>query len=122
MDLKQYHQRKERFVQRVKTMVAYLKGTSCRSHFISRYFGDDAAEDCGVCDNCLARKQTEFTAGEFASIASAIKLHLAQKAVTAEQLVAGLSTIKREKAWKVLQFLQAEKQIAADSQGFLQNK
>ncbi|HEU4902006.1 MAG TPA: DEAD/DEAH box helicase [Flavisolibacter sp.] len=122
INLKQYQQRKEQFVQRVKTMVAYLKATSCRSRFISSYFGDEAAKDCGSCDNCLAKKQTEFTAGEFASIASAIKLHLAQKAVTAEQLVAALPAVKKEKTWKVLAFLQAEKQIAADSQGFLQNK
>jgi ATP-dependent DNA helicase RecQ len=122
MNLKQYHQRKEQFVQRVKTMVGYLKATACRSRFISSYFGDEAATDCGVCDNCLAKKQTEFTTGEFASIAAAIKLHLAQKAATAEQLVAALPAVKKEKTWKVLQFLQAEKQIAADSQGFLQNK
>ena len=122
MNLKQYQQRKEQFVQRVKTMVAYLKATTCRSRFISSYFGDEMAKDCGICDNCLAKKQQEFTAEEFASIASAIKLHLAQKAVTAEQLVATLSPVKKEKTWKVLQFLQAEKQIAADSRGLLQNK
>ena len=122
MNLKLYHQRKEQFMERVKTMVAYLRASTCRSRFISSYFGDESATECGICDNCLAKKQQEFPAEEFASIASAIKLHLAQKAVTAEQLVAALPTIKKEKAWKVLHFLQAEKQIAADSQGFLQNK
>ncbi len=122
INLTLYNQRKEQFIRRVKAMVAYLKTPSCRSHFISHYFGDEAAKDCGICDHCLAKKQNDFTAEEFASIATAIKGHLAQKAFTAEQLVAELSTIKKEKTWKVLRFLQAERQIAANSQGILQNK
>jgi ATP-dependent DNA helicase RecQ len=122
IDLKQYNQRREQFIQRVKTMSEYLKTTSCRSHFISHYFGDEEAKQCGICDACLAKKQKDFTAEEFASIASAIKLYLSQKAVTAEQLVTELFTIKKEKTWEVLRFLQAEKQIAADSKGILQNK
>ena len=103
-------------------MVAYLKTDACRSRFTSLYFGDEGAGDCGCCDNCLARKQKEFTAEEFAAIASAIRLQLAQKALTAEQLLTGLPAIKKEKAWKVLQFLQAEEQIAVSSEGLLQNK
>jgi ATP-dependent DNA helicase RecQ len=122
IDLKQYQQRKEHFIERVKTMVTYLKAASCRSRFISLYFGDDHAQNCGICDNCLAKKGSDFTTEEFAAIASAIRLYLAQKKVTAEQLVADLSTIKKEKTWKVLRFLQAEKQITADSEGLLQNK
>ena len=122
MDLKAYQQRKEYFMQRVKTMVAYLKATACRSLFISHYFGDEEASACGICDNCLAKKASDFSAEEFNAIAAAIKLHLVNKKVTAEQLVADLSAVKKEKTWQVLRFLQAEKQIAADGQGLLQNK
>lgn len=122
MDLKQYHQRKELFVQRVQKMVSYLKTTSCRSRTISTYFGDEAASECGICDNCLLKKEKDFTTEEFTTIAAAIRLQLSQKSVTAEQLVAGLSSIKKEKTWKVLQFLQAEKEISTNSEGLLQNK
>lgn len=122
MDLKQYQQRKEQFVQRVQTMISYLKTTSCRSRFTSTYFGDKEARDCGICDNCLQKKQSSFPAEEFSAIAAAIKLQLTQQTVTAEQLVSQLSSIKKEKTWKVIQFLQAEKQITVDNQGILQNK
>ncbi|HEY1022090.1 MAG TPA: RecQ family ATP-dependent DNA helicase, partial [Flavisolibacter sp.] len=105
MDLKAYQQRKEYFIQRVKTMVAYLRETTCRSRFISQYFGDKDAKSCGICDNCLAKKAADFSAGEFNAIATAIKAHLAGKKITAEQLVADLSAIKKEKTWQVLQFL-----------------
>lgn len=122
MDLKAYQQRKEHFIQRVKTMVAYLNESACRSQFISHYFGDEAAKPCGICDNCLAKKGTDFSPEEFNAIAMAIKAHLADKKMTAEQLVADLPAIKKEKTWQVLRFLQAEKKIAADSQGILENK
>lgn len=122
MDLKAYQQRKEIFIQRVKIMVAYLNESACRSQFISHYFGDEAAKPCGICDNCLAKKKTDFSPEEFNAIAMAIKNHLADKKLTAEQLVADLSAIKKEKTWQVLQFLQAEKKIAADSEGILENK
>jgi ATP-dependent DNA helicase RecQ len=29
----------------------------CRSQIIERYFGDTSAKECGVCDNCIRRKQ-----------------------------------------------------------------
>jgi ATP-dependent DNA helicase RecQ len=122
MDLKAYQQRKEYFIQRVKTMVAYLRETTCRSRFISHYFGDEEAKTCGICDNCLAKKTADFSAEEFNAIATAIKTHLAGKKITAEQLVADLSAIKKEKTWQVLRFLQAEKKITADGQGMLENK
>ncbi|NTS39620.1 RecQ family ATP-dependent DNA helicase [Flavisolibacter sp. BT320] len=122
MDLKAYGQRKEYFIQRVKTMLAYLQEPSCRSRFISHYFGDMEAKPCGICDNCLAQKGVDFSAEEFNAIAAAIRQQLETKRRTAEELVADLSTIKKEKTWQVLRFLQAEKQIAADGKGLLQNK
>ncbi|MDQ3279277.1 MAG: RecQ family zinc-binding domain-containing protein, partial [Bacteroidota bacterium] len=122
MDLKAYHQRKEHFMERVKTMVAYLQTGACRSRYISQYFGDEEAAPCRICDNCLATKTSDFSAEEFKSIAEAIRLHLSGRQMTAEQLVTDLSTFKKENTWKVLRFLQAEKRIAADGQGMLQNK
>ncbi len=122
MDLKAYGQRKEYFIQRVKTMVAYLQEPSCRSRFISHYFGDMEAKPCGICDNCLSQKGVDFSAEEFNAIAAAIRQQLETKRRTAEELVADLSTIKKEKTWQVLRFLQAEKQIATDGKGLLQNK
>ncbi|HET7899494.1 MAG TPA: RecQ family zinc-binding domain-containing protein, partial [Flavisolibacter sp.] len=122
INLKQYYRRKEEFIHRVETMLAYLKTASCRSAYISHYFGDEEAKDCGICDNCLARKQHQFSSEEFALIASAIQQQLAQQPVTAEQLMAALPAVKKEQTWKVLQFLQAERKIIVSREGLLQNK
>jgi ATP-dependent DNA helicase RecQ len=119
INLTAYNRRKEIFIQRVKTMVAYMQLTFCRSRFISQYFDDEQARECGICDNCLGRKQSLLSSEEFTYIAAAIKSELATKQLTAEQLLMALSSIKREAAWKVLQFLQAEKKISVNSNGTL---
>ncbi|HTI09127.1 MAG TPA: ATP-dependent DNA helicase RecQ [Puia sp.] len=52
-----YRMRKERYATRIRTMIRYgqLK-EECRSRFLANYFGDKQATDCGICDNCRARR------------------------------------------------------------------
>lgn len=119
MDLKSYENRKQRFVGRVNTMIEYLETDSCRSRFICNYFGDNTSAECGICDVCLEKKKTNLTKEEFETIAREIRSQLQQKNMTAEDLLLQLKNITREKTWKVLQFLQSEKQIAADKTGLL---
>ncbi|MGZ3910403.1 MAG: RecQ family ATP-dependent DNA helicase [Flavisolibacter sp.] len=52
-----YEKRKEVFIHRVQAMTDYIGTASCRSRFIAQYFGDPAAGDCGVCDNCLEKRR-----------------------------------------------------------------
>jgi len=117
-----YDKRRKSFAKRVETMIAYTKESNCRSHFISKYFGDEHAVDCGICDNCLRKKATNLSAEEFEKISGFISHHLSKKQLTASELVDELKTIKKEKAWKVLEFLQAEKKIEADGKGVLKLK
>lgn len=117
-----YNKRKELFIQRVETMVAYTKEMNCRSRFISNYFGDVSAKDCGICDNCLRKKATELSAEEFETISGLISQQLLQKQLTAPELLDQIRTIKKEKAWKVIEFMQTEDRITADSKGVLRLK
>jgi ATP-dependent DNA helicase RecQ len=117
-----YNKRKESFIRRVQTMVAYAKGERCRAAFVNSYFGDDKTGECGICDNCLERKATELSADEFEKIAGMISNQLAQKQQTAADLITEIKTFQKEKAWKVIEFLQAEKKIEADSKGLLRLK
>jgi ATP-dependent DNA helicase RecQ len=121
INLVTYNKRKEIFIQRVKTMLNYLQQATCRSRFISQYFGDETASNCGICDTCLSRKRIDLSSKEFLQIANAIKAQLALKQVTADELLVTLPAIKKENAWKVLHFLQAEKKIAISASGLLHN-
>ena len=117
-----YDKRRKSFAARVETMIAYTKESNCRSHFISIYFGDKSALNCGICDNCLRKKATNLSTEEFEKISGFISQQLSKRQLTASALVDELKTIKKEKAWKVLEFLQSEKKIEADGKGFLKLK
>jgi ATP-dependent DNA helicase RecQ len=122
INLNFYNKRKDGFVRRIQTMINYTKELNCRSHFIGSYFGDEDAKVCGICDNCLRKKATNLSAEEFEKISILISNQLSQKKLTASELINEIRNIKKEKAWKVIEFLQAEKKIEADSKGLLRLK
>lgn len=114
-----YLSRKKQYTERVENMIRFvgLQG-ECRSRFISKYFGDPALSDCGVCDNCLAAKRKALTAEEFRQIETQI-MHLLEESLSVEQLLHALGKTSAEKIWAVLDFLQSEMRIDIDEQGVL---
>jgi len=121
-DLAAYNRRREVFVHRTTQMIGYLQSAGCRSRFISEYFGDANAGRCGICDNCLKEASTEVSAAEFQTYAAVVERSLQQSALTAEELFATLKGLKKEKAWRLIQFLQAENRIEAGADGRLRLK
>ena len=58
IDPVRYRERKEVYSDRIRAMIRYLRLTDeCRTRYLAGYFGDLAAGDCGVCDNCLNRSR-----------------------------------------------------------------
>jgi ATP-dependent DNA helicase RecQ len=121
IDQDSYLQRKKLFTARVQKMTAYFQTDSCRSHFIASYFGDTSIKDCGVCDNCLARKRKSVSPEEFTEIQSVL-LQLTIPGATIDTLFSHLKKYSREKIWTVLDFLQNEQLICIDEQGVITKK
>lgn len=117
-----YNQRKEQFQKRMKQMISYIEEAQCRSRIIGLYFGDNNIKVCGICDNCLKQKDTTLTKDEFESIHHRITSILRQDVMHTKELLLKLSDIKKEKAWKVLEFLQAENKITTNVNGSLMLK
>ncbi|MCW3074222.1 MAG: ATP-dependent helicase RecQ [Flaviaesturariibacter sp.] len=113
-------ERKKAFVERVEKMIAYAKSEDCRSLFINQYFGDADTKPCGICDNCLRAKGAELTREEADALFISIQELLSRNAYTAPDLLLQLKGFKKEKAWKAIEFLQAENKIRVDSKGLLQ--
>jgi ATP-dependent DNA helicase RecQ len=52
-----YRLRKEQYAARIGVMLGWLENKDeCRSRLLANYFGDTGAKDCGICDNCIGRK------------------------------------------------------------------
>ena len=58
-----YENRKEQFVKRISSMIAYAQTDFiCRSRQLLRYFGEETKEDCKQCDVCLEHKGNDSVA------------------------------------------------------------
>lgn len=118
-----YNHRKQQFQQRVKQMTLYIKEEKkCRSQVIGNYFGDHALQSCGACDNCLRQKSSTLSKEEFEAIHHSILTIIKREPVQIKELMLKLNSIKKEKAWKVIEFLQAENKIEMDETGWISTK
>jgi len=115
-----YTRRKEQFQRRMKQMVSYVKEKKeCRSRIIAAYFGDTSLKDCGICDNCLQQKAQAFSKGEFEFIHQRILSLIKNEPLLTKDLLLKLPGIKKEKAWRILEFLQAENKIEVNAAGWV---
>ncbi len=118
-----YNHRKEKFVARINEMTRFIfSETQCRSKAIGVYFGDTAMRNCGICDNCLRLKAVSLSKEEFEKIHETIVNTLQHRSLRAKELLTSLNGIKKEKAWKVIEFLQAENKIETDKTGMVRLK
>ncbi len=119
INMELYTSRKKRFEERVNKMIGYVKEeTLCRAQYIGSYFGDKKVSACGFCDTCLRKKPSSITKDEFERITKQIHKALeSRKTLLSNQLLEQLGGIKKEKALKVIEFLQSENKIEVDRIG-----
>jgi ATP-dependent DNA helicase RecQ len=119
IDQDRYLQRKQLYTERVNAMVRFIElKTDCRSHYIATYFGDPDIHDCGICDNCLAKKRKEIPPAEFDAIKTQV-LASAGTHTTVTMLLTQLGQYSQEKIWAVIGYLQDENSIYIDEQGII---
>ena len=123
LNLDLYNKRKEKFIGRVKNIIQYVQELlTCRSKMIGSYFGDNKLHNCKVCDNCLRQKKVHIGEKEFEKISDRIQTVLAPQPLPSKELLDQLGAIKKEKAWKVIEFLQAENKLEVDKAGWVRLK
>ncbi len=123
IDMLAYNQRKEQFQKRMRQMVTYVKeDTVCRSRIVGSYFGDTSVRACGICDNCLRQKATALSKEEFEALHHRIINMIKYESLHTKDLLLKLNGVKKEKAWKLLEFLQTENKIEMDSNGYVKLK
>lgn len=113
-----YLSRKTVFSKRIAEFLKYIgEKTNCRSVAIAAYFGDASVPRCGICDNCMEQRRQSLSQEEFQLINDRIRGALSANGLPAEELFRQLPGIRKEKAWQVIDFLQAENKIAVDANG-----
>ncbi|HUR10266.1 MAG TPA: ATP-dependent DNA helicase RecQ [Flavitalea sp.] len=112
--------RKKLYESRVGAILDYVaEKNKCRSRMIGNYFGDNSIKNCGVCDNCLQRKSKSVTGEEFQMIHSNIVKEIRPQPLSSQELFNRLGNVAKEKAWEVIQYLEAENKIMVDDKGMI---
>jgi ATP-dependent DNA helicase RecQ len=106
-----YLEKKKQYARRVQAMLDYLELKSCRSQYIAAYFGEENPGKCGVCDNCINERATSLTEDEFRIIEEKIFQYIPGSGIAVKELFPLLKGIRKEKVWKVLNFLQTERRL-----------
>jgi ATP-dependent DNA helicase RecQ len=115
-----YLQRRKQYELRTEVMLRYLElQKECRSRHISAYFDDSKVQECGICDVCLRHKNSTLTEEEFRKIEQKIYNNVPDSGIAVKELQNNLNGIKKEKFWKVMEFLQGEKRITVSDLGIV---
>ncbi|WP_018627279.1 RecQ family ATP-dependent DNA helicase [Niabella aurantiaca] len=111
INMKNYTARKRLFTERVTQMNNYIiDEKECRSKIIGNYFGDADIKDCGVCDNCLKKRNNQLTREAFETLQSRIRETLKEPS-TIPQLMTQLQGMDKDHIWTVINFLTREEKI-----------
>jgi len=117
-DHEAFLKRKKQYQLRVDAMEKFITlQRNCRSQYIGKYFGDLQMKPCGVCDNCLQQKNVTLSTEEFTRIKDSIVNYVKPQPVPIQALLQHLSSFKKEKVWKVLDYLQSEGKLSVNEKG-----
>lgn len=120
VNMASYLQRKRNFEQRVNAILDYIKNTAnCRSKLIATYFNASTNKPCGCCDNCINEKDLVISMEEFEGIAAGIFQLVRSTALPVKEIQNQLKGVKKEKLWKVINYLQAENKLSVTKEGYL---
>ena len=122
IDQNNFAKRKAAFVNRLASMMAYVRTNACRSKMIGNYFNDLAIRACGICDNCIRNKGVVVSTPEFENITEGIRQLIASAPVPSELLLKRLHSFSKEKIWKVLDYLESENKISITPEGWIQEQ
>jgi len=121
IDPARYAERKKQFEKSIQSMLHYAAETNqCRSQLLAVYFGDNSVSDCGICDNCLNKKQVSLSTKELIALQEHILDMLKKQPLTTAGLLKQVSIKEKDRVRKAIDYLLAEQKISIDPTGLIQ--
>ena len=114
--------RKTAYEKRVKAMIGYVNIHACRSKTIGNYFDDLSIKPCGICDNCINEKGLIISKTEFENINMNIEKLIQEAPVHSNSLLKNLGAFKKDKVWKVINYLLSENKLSITEAGLISKK
>lgn len=100
-----YEKRKERFIKRISGITEYAECRDiCRSKILLAYFGEKEPEDCGQCDVCLHKKNSQINDSLFLLLSDKISELLRQRSYLVGELFDILEEYGRDNVSNVIRF------------------
>ena len=116
IDQKSYDFRKNRQMERVKKMLAYVEDNFCRQKQLLQYFGEENSKECGVCDVCLGRNEAKVSTDDFDRYKEKIKQQLEGGALPLKELVGSFAPKREATILKMIELLVDEGMLEMDSE------
>ncbi|TNE59299.1 MAG: RecQ family ATP-dependent DNA helicase [Bacteroidetes bacterium] len=119
LDLEQFNFRKERAAERVEQAIQYAETRRCRSVQLLAYFGENKTENCGICDVCTGRNESDVPADLFATLERKILNLLKMEALPAEEVMKAFAARRQDQVARVLGYLLDEGRVLEAEDGLL---
>ena len=114
-----YAFRKERYLNRMNSMINYASTTSkCRSQILLSYFGEKNVYRCGQCDVCKTRNELDMSAYDFDRIVEYLKEQITNNHSKLQDLVNDIN-VSNDKIIKVVRWLLDNGKITESENGIL---
>ncbi len=112
-------ERKEKHLKRINAIINYcLNINDCRSRVIGNYFNDLSIVECGICDNCLSKKN-KSSKSEVPKLLPKVKDALKKGPKTKTELQHLLAEFKIEDINLAIKYLESENMISINENGVL---
>jgi ATP-dependent DNA helicase RecQ len=122
IDWSRYMFRKKRETHRVKKAIEYAEIEICRSRQLLEYFGQEDAENCGVCDVCLNKQKTVLHPSELEALKHKILKLIAPTPLSIREIVDAFAEKDRSRVIQSVQYLADNQVIEREKDKFIIKK